>query len=79
MSGYGPRFGTIGVDRRSQRRLVKPSAAMLGANAHANALDIEDGETEVMDATGAPLGLGGRAPSPRGPCVAQRPALERPA
>ncbi|MBT9445704.1 MAG: family 1 glycosylhydrolase [Hyphomonadaceae bacterium] len=60
MSGYGPRFGMIGVDRRSQKRLVKPSAAMLGAIAHANALDVEDGETVVMDETGAPLGLGGR-------------------
>jgi beta-glucosidase len=60
MSGYGPRFGIIDVDRRSQTRLVKPSAAMLGAIARANALDAIAGETEVMDDAGAPLGLGRR-------------------
>lgn len=60
MSGYGPRFGMIDVDRRSQRRLVKPSAAMLGAIASANALDATEGPTTVIDDTGAPLGLSKR-------------------
>lgn len=61
MSGYGMRFGMIDVDRRTQTRLVKPSAAMLGAIARANALDVAEGETRVLDETGSPLGLGKRA------------------
>jgi beta-glucosidase len=36
--GYGPKFGIIGVDRATQRRVVKPSAEWLGAIARANAI-----------------------------------------
>ena len=38
MSGYGPRFGLIGVDRTTMRRAIKPSAALLGEIARTNAL-----------------------------------------
>ena len=36
--GYGPQFGLIGVDRASQMRRVKPSAAWLGNIARHNAI-----------------------------------------
>jgi len=58
MSGYGQKFGIIAVDRTTQKRLVKPSAALLGAIATANALDVEEGETVVLSETGAPVGTG---------------------
>jgi len=38
LRGYGPKFGLIGVDRATQRREIKPSAALLGEVARANAL-----------------------------------------
>jgi beta-glucosidase len=37
--GYGPQFGLIAVDRDTQLRRVKPSAAWLGQIARKNALD----------------------------------------
>ena len=37
--GYRPRFGLVGVDRTTQVRSPKPSAAWLGAIARANATD----------------------------------------
>lgn len=37
-SGFGPRFGLIGVDRETQRRQIKPSALVLGDIARANSL-----------------------------------------
>jgi len=58
MSGYGPKFGMIAVDRATQRRLVKPSAALLGAIAKANALDAEEDGAVVLGETGAPVGMG---------------------
>jgi beta-glucosidase len=36
MSGYGPKFGLIAVDRQTQKRIPKPSAHWLGAIARAN-------------------------------------------
>jgi beta-glucosidase len=36
--GYGPTFGLIAVDRRTQERTVKPSARWLGGVARSNAL-----------------------------------------
>jgi beta-glucosidase len=38
MSGYGPKFGIVAVDRATQRRTIKPSAAILGNIARKNAL-----------------------------------------
>lgn len=37
--GYGPHFGLVEVDRTTQRRIPKPSAAWLGAVARSNQLD----------------------------------------
>jgi beta-glucosidase len=37
--GYGPQFGLVAVDRRTQMRTPKPSAHYLGAVARANAFD----------------------------------------
>jgi len=37
--GYGPQFGLVAVDRRTQRRHPKPSAEWLGAVARANAME----------------------------------------
>jgi beta-glucosidase len=37
-AGYGPKFGLVAVDRTSFRRTPKPSAALLGRIAQANAL-----------------------------------------
>jgi beta-glucosidase len=38
VSGYGPKFGIIAVDRQTQQRTVKPSGEWLGAVARANRL-----------------------------------------
>ena len=38
VSGYGPQFGIIAVDRKTQQRTAKPSAQWLGAVARANRL-----------------------------------------
>ena len=38
MSGYGPKFGIVAVDLKTQKRTVKPSAAVLGNIARRNAL-----------------------------------------
>jgi beta-glucosidase len=37
--GYRPRFGLVAVDRDTQRRTPKPSAAILGRVARENAFD----------------------------------------
>ncbi len=37
--GYGPEFGLVAVDRRTQQRTIKPSATWLGGIARANAMD----------------------------------------
>lgn len=39
LSGYGPKFGLIGVDRATQRRQIKPSALAYGAIARAGGID----------------------------------------
>jgi beta-glucosidase len=36
--GYEGHFGLLGVDRATQRRWVRPSAAVLGGIARANAI-----------------------------------------
>lgn len=38
MYGYAPTFGLVGVDRRTMARAIKPSAALLGEIARANAM-----------------------------------------
>ncbi|MGC2186056.1 MAG: family 1 glycosylhydrolase [Terriglobales bacterium] len=38
MSGFEPKFGIVAVDRSTQRRTIKPSAAMLGNIARTNSL-----------------------------------------
>jgi len=38
VSGYGPKFGIIAVDRQTQQRTVKPSGQWLGSVARANRL-----------------------------------------
>ena len=45
-SGYGPRFGLIGVDRQTQRRQIKPSALVLGDIARHNSLAQAESESE---------------------------------
>ena len=40
VSGYGPKFGLIAVDRKTQQRTVKPSGEWLGAVARANRLSL---------------------------------------
>jgi beta-glucosidase len=47
-SGYGPRFGLIGVDRQTQRRQIKPSALVLGDIARHNSL--AQAESQAADA-----------------------------
>jgi beta-glucosidase len=57
-AGYGPKFGIVGVDRATQRRAIKPSAAALGEIARANAIGsiplAPDGQKV---GSGAPVGL----------------------
>jgi beta-glucosidase len=59
-AGYGPKFGIIGVDRPTQTRAIKPSAARLGEIARANAVDITP-ESTAVDVTpmsaGTPVGV----------------------
>jgi beta-glucosidase len=38
MSGYGPKFGMVAVDLKTQKRTIKPSAAILGNIARRNSL-----------------------------------------
>jgi beta-glucosidase len=38
MSGYTPKYGLVAVDLKTQKRTIKPSAAMLGNIARRNAL-----------------------------------------
>ena len=38
--GYAPQFGIVAVDRATQRRSPKASAAWLGAIARANAVEV---------------------------------------
>jgi beta-glucosidase len=40
LSGYSQKFGLVGVDRSTQRRLIKPSALALGQIARDNALPV---------------------------------------
>jgi beta-glucosidase len=42
--GYRPTFGLVAVDRETQERKPKPSAAWLGAIARANAFDVPPGK-----------------------------------
>jgi beta-glucosidase len=57
--GYQPKFGLIGVDRATMRRQIKPSAAMLGEIARANALPAADAAAAavVVEGSGAPVGV----------------------
>ena len=38
MSGFGPKFGLVAVDLTTQKRTIKPSAAVLGNIARRNTL-----------------------------------------
>jgi beta-glucosidase len=57
--GYQPKFGLIGVDRSTMRRQIKPSAALLGEIARANALPAADAAAAavVVEGSGAPVGV----------------------
>ena len=48
LSGYGPKYGLVAVDRTTFKRTVKPSARVLGAFAHRNSLasDVSAGAAE---------------------------------
>jgi len=60
MAGYGPKFGLIGVDRTTQQRQIKPSAAAYGEIARANGVGGAR-SAKVVDvealSSGAPVGL----------------------
>lgn len=63
LSGFGPRFGLLGVDRATQRREIRASAVMLGEIARRNALrpaiEASHGEVGHDDLQGAaPVGIG---------------------
>ena len=61
LRGYGPKFGLIGVDRATQRRAIKPSAAFLGEVARANALyptaRTPAQQAKGSNSAGAPVGV----------------------
>ncbi|GGY49038.1 glycoside hydrolase family 1 protein [Pseudoduganella albidiflava] len=40
--GYGPRFGLVSVDRKTQQRTPKPSARLLGTIARQNAIAVDN-------------------------------------
>jgi beta-glucosidase len=56
-AGYGPKFGIIGVDRTTQTRAIKPSAALLGQIARANALGAGEAAEAAPMSSGAPVGV----------------------
>lgn len=62
MSGYGPKFGLIGVDRKTQKRRIKPSALVYGDIARENGFPNRDqAEAQVVAhprRSGTPLGTG---------------------
>lgn len=39
-SGFGPKFGIVGVDRKTQHRIIKPSGLVLGEIARNNSLEV---------------------------------------
>jgi beta-glucosidase len=59
LRGYEPKFGLIGVDRATMRRQIKPSAALLGEIARANALSspADAVAATVAQGSGAPVGV----------------------
>ena len=61
MSGYGPKFGLIGVDRKTQKRQIKPSALVYGAIARANGFGEISGAGNTTGTqparAGTPIGL----------------------
>jgi len=57
MHGYKPRFGVIEVDRKTQRRLIKPSALTLAHYASQGSVGNE-AILPIMSATGIPIGVG---------------------
>lgn len=62
MAGYGPKFGLVGVDRKTQKRRIKPSALAYGDIARANGLTAADdrqraAHDEVALTGGTPLGV----------------------
>lgn len=59
MAGYGPKFGLVGVDRATQRRLIKGSALAYGAIAQAGGFTCESTATSTPQRLGAgtPLGI----------------------
>jgi beta-glucosidase len=59
LSGYGPKFGLIGVDRATQRRELRASALLLGAIARRNSLQDEAAEAEPE----APVNASGEGPA----------------
>lgn len=54
MSGYGPKFGIVGVDRTTQTRRIKPSALAYGDIARRNAIDNMDSAGTDADIRTAP-------------------------
>lgn len=63
MSGYGPKFGIVAVDRATQTRAIKPSALAYGAIARAGAIGAGDDVAVPSIAagrprSGTPIGLG---------------------
>lgn len=63
-SGFGPRFGLVEVDHRTQRRRIKPSGLVLGEIARNNSLEPPEPEDEsesvgyLSDQGAAAVGIG---------------------
>lgn len=62
MSGYGPKFGIVGVERSTQRRVIKPSALTYGAIARAGAIGVAKAGSATTARSplraATPLGMG---------------------
>lgn len=63
MSGYGPKFGLIGVDRETQQREIRPSAVALGQIARRNSLSPPESAPTIAapsseDQAASPVGIG---------------------
>jgi beta-glucosidase len=62
LSGYGPRFGLISVDRATQHRHIKRSAVVFGDIARANAVrplaSVRCTKAQSPHSDGSPVGLG---------------------
>ena len=77
--GYVPQFGLVAVDRETQRRTPKPSAAWLGCGPGESVGVASHGRARSARHGASPVSIGVAAPTPqRRPCACGTEALHDP-